>query len=87
MQRTFDTVPVAFGLVPLDALIMSQYSMTQAVVDRIAAAHPAPISPKRLAELCLPLKAPRPAFAWPGAAKRSSPSSRTPTTCAFWTPR
>ena len=58
VRRTFDTVPVAFGLVPLDALILSQYSMTQAVVDRIAAAHPAPISPKRLAELCLPLTAP-----------------------------
>ena len=58
VQRTFDTVPVAFGLVPLDALILSQYSMTQAVIERIAAAHPAPISPKRLVELCLPLKAP-----------------------------
>ena len=34
VRRTFDTVPVAFGLVPLDALITSQYSMTQAVVDR-----------------------------------------------------
>lgn len=58
VRRTFDTVPVAFGLVPLDALILSQYSMTQAVVDRIAATHPAPISPKRLVELCLPLEAP-----------------------------
>ena len=58
VRRTFDTVPVAFGLVPLDAIILSQYSMTQAVVDRIAATHPAPISPKRLVELCLPLEAP-----------------------------
>lgn len=58
VRRTFDTVPLAFGLVPLDSLILSQYSMTQAVVDRITAAHPAPISPKLLVELCLPLKAP-----------------------------
>lgn len=58
VRRTFDTVPVAFGMVELDSLVISQYSMTQAVVDRIAAAHPLPLSPKRLAELCLPLKAP-----------------------------
>jgi hypothetical protein len=62
VQRTFDTVPVAFGLVPLDALITSQYSMTQAVVDRIAQSHPLPIRPKRLAELCLPLQAPPASF-------------------------
>ena len=62
VRRTFDTVPVAFGMVPLDALIISQYSMTQAVVDRITTAHPAPISPKRLAELCLPLQAPAASF-------------------------
>ena len=70
VRRTFDTVPVAFGLVPLDALIVSQYSMTQAVVDRIAAAHPAPISPKRLVELCLPLKAPAANFRLAGRSER-----------------
>jgi hypothetical protein len=70
VTRTFDTVPVAFGLVPLDALIISQYSMTQAVVDRIAAAHPTPISPKRLAELCLPLKAPAAGFHLAGRSER-----------------
>ena len=58
VRRTFDTVPVAFGLVALDSLVISQYSMTQAVVDRIVAAHPLPLGPRRLAELCLPLKAP-----------------------------
>jgi hypothetical protein len=62
VRRTFDTVPVAFGLVELDKLVVSQYSMTQAVVDRIVAAHPLPLSPKRLAELCLPLKAPPASF-------------------------
>lgn len=58
VRRTFDTVPVAFGMVELDKLVISQYSMTQAVIDRIAAAHPLPLRPRRLAELCLPLKAP-----------------------------
>ena len=58
VRRTFDTVPVAFGLVELDKLVISQHSMTQAVVDRIMANHPLPLSPKALAELCLPLKPP-----------------------------
>ena len=58
VQQTFDTVPVAFGMVELDKLVISQYDMTQAVVDGITAAHPLPISPKRLAELCLPLNPP-----------------------------
>ncbi|AOW15179.1 hypothetical protein LPB72_21980 [Hydrogenophaga crassostreae] len=70
VRRTFDTVPVAFGLVPLDALIISQYSMTQAVVDRIAEAHPVPISPKRLVELCLPLKAPAASFRLAGRSEK-----------------
>ena len=48
VRRTFDTVPVAFGLVELDKLVISQYSMTQAVVDHIVAAHPLPLSPRRL---------------------------------------
>lgn len=55
VRRTFDTVPVAFGLVELDKLVISQYSMTRAVVDHILASNPLPLSPKRLAELCLPL--------------------------------
>lgn len=58
VRRTFDTVPVAFGMVELDKLVISQYSMTQAVVDRIVDSHPRPLSPQRLAELCLPLKPP-----------------------------
>jgi hypothetical protein len=58
VRRTFDTVPVAFGMVELDKLVISQYSMTQAVVDRIIQDHPLPLSPQRLAELCLPLKPP-----------------------------
>ena len=71
VRRTFDTVPVAFGLVPLDALITSQYSMTQAVVDRLATAHSVPISPKRLVELCLPLKAPAADFRLAGRSDKA----------------
>jgi hypothetical protein len=71
VRRTFDTVPVAFGLVPLDTLITSQYSMTRAVVDRIATAHPAPLSPKRLVELCLPLKAPAADFRLAGRSDKA----------------
>lgn len=56
VRRTFDTVPVAFGLVELDTLVVSQYSVTRAVVDRIVSAHPLPLSPARLVELCLPQK-------------------------------
>lgn len=58
VRRTFDTVPVAFGMVALDQLVVSQYSMTQAVVDRIIEQHPLPLSPARLVKLCLPLQAP-----------------------------
>ena len=70
VRRTFDTVPVAFGLVELDKLVISQYSMTQAVVDHIVAAHPLPLSPRRLAELCLPLKAPPASFRLAGQSER-----------------
>jgi hypothetical protein len=49
VRHTFDTVPVSFGMVELDKLVISQYSMTQAVVDRIIADHPLPLSSRRLA--------------------------------------
>lgn len=62
VRHTFDTVPVAFGMVELDKLVISQYSMTQAVVDRIIGDHPLPLSPRRLAELCLPLNPPSARF-------------------------
>lgn len=53
VQRTFDTVPVAFGLVPLDQLVVSQYLLTGATVDALAPAAP---SEEALARLCLPLQ-------------------------------
>lgn len=70
VQHTFDTVPVAFGMVELDRLIVSQYSMTQAVVDRIVEQHPLPPGPKRLAELCLPLQPPAADFRLAGRSGR-----------------
>lgn len=70
VQSTFDTVPVAFGLVELDKLVISQYSMTQAVVDRIRADNPMPVGPKRLAELCLPLNPPPARFRLAGRNNR-----------------
>ena len=70
-RRTFDTVPLAFGLVPLDSLIVSQHTMTQAVVDHIVAAHPPPIAPRRLAKLRLPLTAPAADFRLAGRSARN----------------
>jgi hypothetical protein len=70
VRRTFDTVPVAFGMVELDKLVISQYSMTQAVVDRIIENHPLPLSPQRLVGLCLPLKPPAANFRLAGQSGR-----------------
>ncbi len=55
VQRTFSTVPVAFGMVELEKLMVSQYSMTKAVVDHVRQAPATLRSAKRFAELCLPL--------------------------------
>lgn len=54
VRQTFDTVPVALGLVELDRLVISQYSLTRAVVERIRATLPRRPGPRRLAALCLP---------------------------------
>jgi hypothetical protein len=54
-RHTFDTVPVAFGMVELDKLIVSQYSLTRSVVERLRARHASPPTPKQLAEICLPI--------------------------------
>lgn len=54
VQRTFDAVPVAFGLVPLDQLMVSQYALTGATVEGLAAAS-APDA-DALGPLCLPLQ-------------------------------
>ncbi|MBN8488647.1 MAG: hypothetical protein J0M20_13115 [Burkholderiales bacterium] len=54
VQRTFDAVPVAFGLVPLDQLVVSQYSLTGATVEGLASAGPP--DAEALGPLCLPLQ-------------------------------
>ena len=57
-RNTFDTVPVAFGMVELDKMIVSQYSLTRSVVERLRARHAARPTHKQLAGICLPI-APR----------------------------
>ena len=57
-RNTFDTVPVAFGMVELDTLVVSQYSLTQATVARLRERHAARLSKRQLAALCLPLAPP-----------------------------
>ena len=56
-RHSFDTVPVAFGMVELDKLVVSQYCITQALIDQLRASHVPPMSNARLAGLCLPLLA------------------------------
>lgn len=57
IRNTFNTVPVAFGLVELDRLVVSQFSMTQATVQGLQASFKRPPTPRQLAALCLPLTA------------------------------
>jgi hypothetical protein len=54
VQRTFDVVPVAFGMVPLDQLMVSQYTLTGATVDALSTDTAPPAD--TLAPLCLPLQ-------------------------------
>ena len=61
MRDSFATVPVAFGMVDLDRLIISQYSLTHSIVDELRTAAPPKPSGEALASLCLPLDAERPA--------------------------
>jgi hypothetical protein len=59
IRNTFSTVPVAFGMVELDKLIVSQYSITLANVARLRAmfSHDRKPADRQLAELCWPLSA------------------------------
>lgn len=56
VRETFNTVPVAFGLVPLDRLIVSQYSITQRSVAGICSAFAKRPTVLEMARLCLPLQ-------------------------------
>lgn len=55
-RNTFDTVPVAFGMVELDKMIVSQYTITRSIVERLRARHALRPTLKQLAEICLPLE-------------------------------
>ena len=58
VRHTFDTVPFAFGMVDLDRIVVSQFSLTQAIVDGIQQSLSAEPSPREIAQLCLPLRPP-----------------------------
>lgn len=55
-RHSFDVVPVAFGLVELDKLVVSQYCITQNLVRGIDNPNSRPPSGLKLAQLCLPIQ-------------------------------
>ncbi len=56
-QQTFSAVPVAFGMVELDTLVVSQQHITRSSVERMHATLRQPLPDKDLTALCLPLAA------------------------------
>ncbi|MES1976743.1 MAG: hypothetical protein V4451_01820 [Pseudomonadota bacterium] len=54
-QACFPAVPVSFGMVELDKLIVSQQHITQSSVQKMTRSLKTPLSETALAELCLPL--------------------------------
>lgn len=54
-QRVFSSVPISFGLVALDALIVYQHSITLSTVKAIRDSLPQIMTPAALAATCLPL--------------------------------
>eukprot|EP01034_Spumella_vulgaris_P006755 gene6755-8610_t len=56
-QQTFSAVPVAFGMVELDKLVVCQQHIGRASVDRMVASLAKPVSDADLAAVCLPLAA------------------------------
>lgn len=61
-QHSFAAVPVAFGLVELDKLVVYQQYITQSSVSALASRLPAQPSVADLARLCLPLDPPETGF-------------------------
>ncbi len=61
-NNSFATVPVAFGLVELDKLVVYQQYITQSSVDALAAGLSRPPGDDDLVRLCLPLEAPTAGF-------------------------
>jgi hypothetical protein len=56
-QSTFSSVPVAFGMVELDKLVVYQHHLMLSSVDKMVTQMPRPVSDEVMAGLCLPLTA------------------------------
>ncbi len=54
-QASFSAVPVSFGMVELDRLIVSQQHITQSSVQKMIRSLKPPLAESALADLCLPL--------------------------------
>ncbi len=55
-SATFSTVPIAFGMVPLQQLVCSQFDITVSTLNTLIKHIPKKLSSTQLAELCLPLE-------------------------------
>ena len=55
VRATFDSVPIAFGMVALGSLIVSQYTLTCSKVDALCRNRLTTRQPRAIAALCLPL--------------------------------
>ena len=54
-RRAFASVPIAFGMVELDKLIVYQHELTLSTVNALRASLPTPLTDAALAAACLPL--------------------------------
>jgi hypothetical protein len=54
-RATFSAVPIAFGMVPLDQLVCSQFDVTVSTVNALKMRMTKKLTPAKLVELCLPL--------------------------------
>ncbi|MDP3139960.1 MAG: hypothetical protein Q8N17_26935 [Burkholderiaceae bacterium] len=61
-EQTFNHVPVAFGMVELDRLVVCQHHIGRASVERMLTQTPRPVSDQDLARICLPLTPPDASF-------------------------
>ena len=55
VRATFDSVPIAFGMVALGSLVVSQYTLTCSKVDALCQNRLTTRQPRAIAALCLPL--------------------------------
>ena len=61
-RQAFDVVPVAFGLVELEKLVVSQYCVSLSTIHRLLATHNGSLSALKIGQLCLPTHARAPDF-------------------------